>query len=118
MGVKKKKKSKKSSVDKEEKKQGAKMEKQESNLPEYNWIRLELKLCDPPTRHNIFRVVMRTDERIMEVKKRIIDYHGRVDNINVYNKDPYPPREMPDFRRQKKPRVPPDRILPELLDLM
>ena len=39
------------------------------NLPEYGWIRLELKLCDPPTTmFNSFKVVMRTDERIMEVK--------------------------------------------------
>ena len=39
------------------------------NLPEYGWIRLELKLCDPPTAmFNSFKVVMRTDERILEVK--------------------------------------------------
>jgi hypothetical protein len=39
------------------------------NLPEYGWIRLELKLCDPPTaKFNSFRVVMRTDERILEIK--------------------------------------------------
>lgn len=39
------------------------------NLPEYGWIRLTLRLCDPPTpMYNSFRVVMRTDERILEVK--------------------------------------------------
>jgi hypothetical protein len=39
------------------------------NLPEYGWIRIELKLCDPPTAmFNSFKVVMRTDERILEVK--------------------------------------------------
>jgi len=39
------------------------------NLPEYGWIRVELRLCDPPTsNYNKFKVVMRSDERIMELK--------------------------------------------------
>ena len=38
-------------------------------LPSYGWIRLQLKLCDPPTeKYNMFRVVMKTDDRILEVK--------------------------------------------------
>ena len=36
---------------------------------------------------------MRADERILELKKRIIDYHGRVEDIHIYNKDPYPARD-------------------------
>ena len=71
MGGKKKKKGKK----KKEKKDDDDDEPKEVNplftvnLPEYGWIRLELKLCDPPTaRYNSFRVVMRSDERILEVK--------------------------------------------------
>jgi len=52
MGAKKKKKSKKKKVKKEP---GDEEDKPEENplfkveLPEYNWIRLELRLCDPPT---------------------------------------------------------------------
>jgi len=51
MGGKKKKKAKK----KKEKAEGDEEEKQEENpflkvnLPEYGWIRVELRLCDPPT---------------------------------------------------------------------
>jgi len=38
-------------------------------LPEYGWIRLTLRLCDAPAKqYNTFRVVMRTDERMLEVK--------------------------------------------------
>ena len=98
MGAKKKKKGKK----KKEKKTGDDDddEKQEENplftvnLPEYGWIRVHLRLCDPPTKlRNSFRVVMRADERILELKKRIIDYHGRVEDIHIYNFDPYPLRD-------------------------
>ena len=55
---------------------------------------------------------MRTDERVMELKKRIIDFHGRVEDVHLYNKDPYPPRLKKDnYRMQQKPRVPPFREL-------
>ena len=38
--------------------------------------------------------------------------------MNIYNKDPYPPRTVKnDFRMQPKPRVPPFRDLPNLLKL-
>jgi hypothetical protein len=102
MGPKKKKKGKK----KKEKKEGDEEEnKEELNpafniaLPEYGWIRIELRLCDPPTtNHNKFLVVMRTSDRILELKKRIIEYHGRIDNISIYNKDPIPPRDKSRMR--------------------
>ena len=71
-------------------------------LPVYGWIRLELRLCDPPTeKYNMFRVCMKTDDRILEVKDRVVNYHGRVENMNIYNKDPYPPRNKKnDFRME------------------
>ena len=54
MGAKKKKKSKK----KKEKKEGDDEEGEKEENPlfkvkidEYNWIRIELRLCDPPTSH-------------------------------------------------------------------
>jgi len=38
--------------------------------------------------------------------------------MEIYNKDPYPPRDKKnDFRMQPKPRVPPFRDLPEILRL-
>lgn len=49
---------------------------------------------------------MRSSDRILELKKRIIEYHGRIDNISIYNKDPIPPRDKSRMR-QDKPRVPP-----------
>jgi len=121
------KKGKKKKKGKKEKKEGdEEEEKQEENpyfkveLPEYGWIRLELKLCDAPsTKFNTFRVVMRSDDRMLELKKRIIDFHGRVENVHIYNKDPYPPRNKKDnFRMTTKPRVPPFRELPKLNALM
>ena len=63
MGGKKKKKGKKK---KEKKEDGD--DKDEVNeefivkLPSYGWIRLHLKLCDPPTpEYNSFRTVMRSN---------------------------------------------------------
>lgn len=90
------------------------------NMPEFGWIRVELKLCDPPTPlYNTFKVVMRSDDRVLELKKRIIDFHGCVDNIHIFNKDPYPPRKKKDnYRMQPMPRVPPFRELPNLKMLM
>ena len=54
----------------------------------------------------------------MDVKKRIIDFHGRIENINLYNMDPYPIRtKKNDFRKQPKPRIPPFRGIAELVKL-
>ena len=69
--------------------------------------------------YNSFKVVMRSSDRVLELKKRIIDYHGCVNDIHIFNKDPYPPRTKKDnFRMQKMPRVPPFRELPRLKALM
>lgn len=110
MAPKKKKKGKK----KKEKKEGDEEEnKEELNpafnivLPEYGWIRIELQLCDPPSSHNGHIVVMRSSDRILELKKRIIEYHGRIDDIAVYNRDPIPSRDPNKKMRMDKPRVPP-----------
>jgi hypothetical protein len=116
------KKKKKGGKKKKEKKEGDDDEEEKENpffkvvLPEYGWIRLELRLCDAPSnKFNTFRVIMRSSDRIMEVKKKIIDFHGRVENVHIYNKDPYPPRVKKDnFRMTQKPRVPPFRLLPKL----
>jgi hypothetical protein len=120
MGGKKKKKGKKK---KAEKKAGDDDDevKEEFNvvLPSYGWIRLHMKLCDPPTpEYNSFRTVMRSNSSIRDVKKRIIDYHGRIENINLYNTDPYPARNKGnDFKKELKPRVPPSRHLEKLMAL-
>lgn len=55
---------------------------------------------------------------MMDVKKRIIDYHGRIEDINLYNMDPYPARnKQNDFKKEMKPRVPPSTQLEKLLKL-
>jgi hypothetical protein len=62
-------------------------------LPFYGWIRLELRLCDPPVAiYNTFKVVMRSDSTMIDLKKKIVAYHGRVENICIYNFDPIPLR--------------------------
>ena len=104
MGAKKKKKG--GGKKKKEKKEGDDDEPKEENplfttlIPEFGWIRVELKLCDAPTtKYNSFRVVMRSDDRVLELKKRIIDYHGCVDDIHLFNRDPYPARNKKnDYR--------------------
>ena len=66
-GGKKKKKKEKNPDDEEEKKEENPLFT--VNLPQYGWIRVELRLCDPPTAaYNKFKVVMRSDERIMDLK--------------------------------------------------
>ena len=119
-GKKKKKKSKKAKKEKAEGEEGDEPDPLHIvTLPEYHWIRLELKLCDPPTeKYNMFRVVMKTNDRIMEVKQKVTDYHGRVENMCIYNKDPYPPRNKKnDYRMEKKQRCPPFHALDHLLEL-
>lgn len=55
----------------------------------------------------------------MEIYKHIINAHGRVDNISLYNRDPYPPRKAPpNDKKELKPRVPPFRHLERLLKLV
>jgi len=67
-------------------------------LPKYGWIRLTLKLCDAPIpEFNEFRTVIRSDKTMMDVKNRIVEYHGHVDNITLYNRDPYPERNKKNY---------------------
>lgn len=55
---------------------------------------------------------------MVDVKKRIIDFHGRIENISLYNTDPYPARnKQNDFKKELKPRVPPFSHLDQLLKL-
>jgi len=61
---------------------------------------------------------MRSNSSIIDVKKRIIDFHGRIENINLYNTDPYPARNKAnDFKKEIKPRVPPARYLEKMIEL-
>ena len=54
----------------------------------------------------------------MEICKHVIATHGRVENITLYNKDPYPSRKAPpNDKKELKPRVPPYRHLDKLLEL-
>eukprot|EP00350_Pseudokeronopsis_sp_OXSARD2_P008297 CAMPEP_0170557048 /NCGR_PEP_ID=MMETSP0211-20121228/19160_1 /TAXON_ID=311385 /ORGANISM="Pseudokeronopsis sp., Strain OXSARD2" /LENGTH=50 /DNA_ID=CAMNT_0010867741 /DNA_START=142 /DNA_END=294 /DNA_ORIENTATION=+ len=46
-----------------------------------------MKLCDAPTEYNFFETKMRTNQNIMELKQKIVEAHGRVDNIRIYDKD-------------------------------
>jgi len=59
---------------------------------------------------------MRSNDRVLEIKKRITEYHGKVDDIRIYNKDPYPSRKK-DNMKQNKPRVPPFRSIENLKQL-
>jgi hypothetical protein len=51
---------------------------------------------------------MRSDERVLELKERIIDFHGRVEDIHLYNQNPIPPKDKTTGQRKDpRPRVPP-----------
>lgn len=56
---------------------------------------------------------MRSNDRILELKKRIIEYHGKISDVRIYNKDPIPSR-LKDLMKRDKPRVPPFRELEKL----
>ena len=58
------------------------------DLPTYGFLKMKMQLCDPPSKYNFFEIFMRADETIMEIKKRIIDHHGRINNIRLYDNDP------------------------------
>ena len=38
--------------------------------------------------YNFFDVYMLTSQRVMMLHKKIIEYHGRIDNVKVFDKDP------------------------------
>ena len=57
-----------------------------NSLPFYGWIRVELRLCDPPVADfNKFRVCLRANQGVNEIKKHIINNHGRVEHVALYN---------------------------------
>ena len=119
-----KKKSKKGKKGKKEK--GEKVEKVtvinpifNCKLPHFGWIRVTLCLCDPPVpKFNVFKVIMRSNHGVAEIKKHIVNMHGRVEDVCLYSRDPYPPRApWPNDKKELKPRIPPFRELKDLVAL-
>jgi hypothetical protein len=124
MGAKKKGKGKKKKS--KDKKEGEEDEPKEENpdlivnLVHYGWIRVEFRLCNAilPD-YNKFIAVMRSDERVLELKKRIIDFHGRVEDIALYDLDPVEIDKKTGFPKDtKKPRIPPFRRITQLEELL
>jgi hypothetical protein len=89
-------------------------------LINYGWIRVTFILCDAIVpKYNKFIAVMRSDERVLEMKKRIIDFHGRVEDIALYDQDPIEKDKKTGFPKDtKKPNIPPFRYIQELETLM
>jgi len=86
-------KKKKSGVAKVPKKDGEEEVKEEiPKPPETGYINLKLRLCNPPEPNGkdfcFFNVFMLSSARIMMVKDEITEYHGRVENIRLYDKEP------------------------------
>lgn len=114
MGAKKKKKGKKK---KKAKKENDDDEEKVENpiftmeMQHYGWIRVKFQMCNPiPTKKdwNFFVEVMRSDERVLELKQRITDYHGRVEEIALFNEDPIPKRDSnTGIPKDVHPNIPP-----------
>lgn len=138
MGAKKKKKGGKKKKAKKERNDDEEEKDSDPILPielqHYGWIRVEFQLCNPipckvpPSKTtnkttgkknwNTFIEVMRADERVLELKKRIVDYHGRVDEVALYNYDPIPPRNKDTgMPTAKNPNIPPFRGIELLAEL-
>ena len=46
-------------------------------------------MCNAPTpEYNWFDVFMLTSQRVMMIQKKIVDHHGRVENVKLFDKDP------------------------------
>merc|ERR1712012_633153 len=89
MGGKKGKKSKKSKKTDGDDEKKEDVEESKVELPSYGWIKITLRLCNSPTpQFNLFDVYMLSSQRVMMVHKKIVDHHGRIENIKVFNRDP------------------------------
>ena len=50
---------------------------------------MQLRLCNAPVpAYNFFEVYMLTSQRVMMIHKKIVEYHGRIEQVKVFNKDP------------------------------
>jgi len=50
---------------------------------------LQLRLCGSLTpQYNWFDVFMLTNQRVMMIHKKIIEHHGRVESVKLFNRDP------------------------------
>jgi hypothetical protein len=65
--------------------------------------------------YNSFRVVMRSNQSVMDIKNRIIDYHGRIENVSLYNYDPSTPRGADNKKDMTKKNIPPFRKIDHLV---
>jgi len=67
-------------------------EEKKEEIPKENthgYVNLWLRLANAPMpEHCHFTVPMLTTSRIMMVKDQIIEYHGRIENIKLFDKCP------------------------------
>ncbi len=54
----------------------------------------------------------------MDIKNRIVDYHGRVEHIALYNYDPSTPRGADNKKDMTKKNIPPFRKIDHLVQLI
>ena len=120
-------KKKSSNPEDEEKKQ--ENEELKVDLPKFGWVKItvssliwtiyrtcdiftdfvgfifwQLNLVNSPTPEiNRFDVFMLTSQKVFMVKKKIVDHHGRVENVKLFNTDPTPARN--EARRKEEERA-------------
>ena len=92
------KKGKKKKTGKDAVKEAKNEEKKEEEAPnEYayveqkpGWIYLQLNLCHVPFSDNArnFNVFMLSSQRIAMVRNKIIEHHGRIEDIEIYDSEP------------------------------
>ena len=54
----------------------------------------------------------------MDIKNRIVDYHGRVEHIDLYNYDHSTPRGADNKKDMTKKNIPPFRKIDHLVQLI
>ncbi len=60
-------------------------------VPSFGWVEIKMVLCDPPVPDMEFSYInekMRTNQRIRDVVAKIAGFHGRVDQIQLFDRKP------------------------------
>lgn len=73
-------------------------------LPQYGYIYIKLRLCEAPSNFNFFEVSMFMNQRVRMLKEKIIEHHGRVEDIVLYNNEPSKD-ELALLKRQEDCRI-------------
>ena len=88
------------------------------NIPEHGWVKIDMRIVN--WKFNFFQFYVKSNDCLSKIHAKIIERHGRVDNIRIYQNEPNTESEVKkddeDDQEKDEPLTDMDLELHELFD--